>query len=226
VRLWEVLTGEERRAFLWEGGDFLSLAMSGDGKVLAAGRPRAVVLWDVTGLHGERAEKKPASPAQVEALWTALAKDASPAHRAIWRLADAPAQSVPFLAEQLQAQASLDDPKRISRLIADLYDDHFPVRTRAMDELEALGRLAKPALEKELSGRPTLDVRSRIDKLGERMATTEIPPIWLRALRAIEALELSGTPEARQVLEKLADSPAGALLTAEARISVGRMKKR
>lgn len=223
IRLWEVLTGEERRAFRWDGGHFLALALAGDGRSLAAARPGSVVLWDVTGLR--RDGQPEAQPVALEASWAGLAKDAPTAHRAVWRLALTPEQSVPFLAEQLHAQAGLDAPPRIAGLVADLYDDRFTIRTRAADELEALGRLARPALDKELAGRPSLDVRRRIELLLERMDNVVVPPMWLRAFRAVEALELSGTREARQTLEKLAAGAPGARLTEEARAAARRMNR-
>jgi hypothetical protein len=58
------------------------------------------------------------------------------------------------------------------------------------------------------------------------MERTEVPPIWLRALRAVEALELSGTRDARQALEKIAEGSTGGRLTGEAEAAVRRMKRR
>jgi hypothetical protein len=45
-------------------------------------------------------------------------------------------------------------------------------------------------------------------------------------LRAVQALELTGTPEARMVLEALAQGAAGAHQTRESRESLERLSKR
>ena len=50
-------------------------------------------------------------------------------------------------------------------------------------------------------------------------------PERLRALRAVMVLEQIGTPEARQLLEKLSKGAEGALLTEDAKAAVRRMKR-
>jgi dipeptidyl aminopeptidase/acylaminoacyl peptidase len=227
VRLWEVETGEQRHQFSWDGGDFLSLALSGDGRMLASGRPGSAVLWDVTGLSNDgKSEAIEMTQSKLEGFWSALAKDAAGAHRAIWKMAAVPDQAVPFVAKQLETHRGFDDPKRIARFITDLSDDRFAVRAHAADELEALGQLVRDDLEKELAKHPTLDVRKRIEQLQQRMEAVAVPPAWLRVLRAVEVLEHCGTEEARQALRKLGDGPAGSRLTREAQASLRRLEHR
>jgi hypothetical protein len=60
-----------------------------------------------------------------------------------------------------------------------------------------------------------IETRRRIEELLEKV--TGLSPARLQALRAIEALEKTGSREARQVLEALAKGLAGARLTEEAR---------
>jgi hypothetical protein len=55
-------------------------------------------------------------------------------------------------------------------------------------------------------------------------ALTEGAPQPLAELRAVWALELTGTPAARKVLEALAGGAAGARLTREAKEALGRMR--
>ena len=73
--------------------------------------------------------------------------------------------------------------------------------------------------------RPTApaEARQRIDDLLKRLDQTELTPEMLRQVRAVEALERAGTPEARAVLEKLGQGAADAPLTREARAALGRM---
>jgi hypothetical protein len=51
-------------------------------------------------------------------------------------------------------------------------------------------------------------------------------PEELRDLRAVQALEYMGTPEARQVLSSVAQGAAGCRLTEEAQASLKRLMKR
>ena len=61
-----------------------------------------------------------------------------------------------------------------------------------------------PALRKALEAKPDLEARQRVEKLLERLqGTTEIPE-KLRLIRAVEALEIIATAEARELLQRLA----------------------
>jgi hypothetical protein len=68
-----------------------------------------------------------------------------------------------------------------------------------------------------------------VEKLLEKLAGVEGPALsreQVAALRALEVLEKLGTPEAQQVLEKLARGPATDRLTQEAKASVERLLRR
>ena len=133
------------------------------------------------------------------------------------------AQAVPFLQERLKPVAAVDG-KRLAQLIAHLDSDEFTARQKATEALERLGDLAVPALEKALAGKPALEMRTRIERLLET-ADRMPPPEVLRSLRAVEALEHAGTPEARQRLEALAKGADGARLTREAQAALQRLAK-
>ena len=77
---------------------------------------------------------------------------------------------------------------------------------------------APKALETETSA----EVRERVKKLLDE-ADGDTPE-WRQQRRAVEALEVIGTREARGVLESLAKGAQGARLTAEAVGAIGRMK--
>jgi sugar lactone lactonase YvrE len=209
VRQWELLTFKERRILRWEGNDFASLTLSPDSKLLASGGTGTTVVWDATGLHGEPLAKAPVTEQQLEALWSDLASpDAARAGLAIWRLASAPG-SARFLGARLAAQKGFDDPKRIARLIDDLDSKDFEVRRKAGVELEALSLLAEPALRTALAGKPPLEVHRRIEQLLQRLDPKEPPPLWVRTMRSVEALEHLASDEAREVLENLAKCSDG-----------------
>jgi hypothetical protein len=63
------------------------------------------------------------------------------------------------------APARAPDPGQLERWLADLDSDSFEVRDRAGRELEKLGFAAAPALRKALGGKPSPEVRRRVEGL-------------------------------------------------------------
>ncbi len=92
------------------------------------------LVWDLTPARrlGELPVKE-TSAKELAAWWADLAgADAARAQRAVWALADAPKQALPFLGQRLKPIVPPDD-KRVRRWIADLDNDDFldaPGRTR------------------------------------------------------------------------------------------------
>ncbi|HEY7428549.1 MAG TPA: hypothetical protein VH682_30245, partial [Gemmataceae bacterium] len=130
---------------------------------------------------------KPLSPRQLETCWTALAnEDTAEAYNAVWPLVAAPEQAVPFLRKRLQP-VPRPDAKAVAQLIADLDGDDFMVRQNAAEELGKYGDAVTTALQRTLEGKPSLEVRRRIQQLLDqtRVWTAE----RLRDHRAIQALE-------------------------------------
>jgi hypothetical protein len=163
--------------------------------------------------------------ADLDALWSALAAGGFGARKAIWALAGDPQRAVPFLKEKLPPATAALDRKRLAQAVIDLDDDSFAVRQRASEDLEKAGELAEPVLRKALEGKPSAEVRRRVDVLLEKLAEAGTSPEWLRTVRALEALERAGTPEARQVLEALARGTPEARLTREAKATLERLKE-
>jgi hypothetical protein len=90
--------------------------------------------------------------------------------------------------------------------------------------LEGLGELAEPALRQALAGDPPLDLRQRLERLLA-LAAKPSPAGQLRPLRAVEVLELIGSPAARQVVEALARGAPDARLTGAARSAALRLAR-
>lgn len=229
ARLWEVATLQVRRFFKTDDGYTWAVAFAPDGRAVAtAGDDRTVRLWDVTGLAGRT--KPPAPTAdELEALWADLGgPDAPRAYTAVWALAAAPKESLPFLAKRLRPEKVPEvDDKRIARLIADLDDESFEVREKASRELEERWRQAERAARKALAdGKLSAEQRLRIGRLIEKVGGPSLPPEELRALRGVEALERLGRPDGLRLLEELAKGPADAPLTREAKAAVERLAGR
>lgn len=226
VHVWEVATGKEVRAFRGQRGEFAALAFSADGRRLAsAASDSTVVLWDVTLISPERAGAAPGQQ-QIAAWWADLAADdAGRAQAAIWRLAEAPAASLPLLRQRLRPITE-SQANEIARHIADLDSNTFTVRSKAFEQLRNLGLAAAPALRQSLKQNAPLETRRRVEQLLERL--TDRPPEGeaLRTLRALAVLEHARTPEARRLLEALAAGAPVAWLTLEAQAVCARLVPR
>jgi WD40 repeat protein len=227
IHLWEMRTG--RRRVLLEGhkGDVSTLTFSRDGRRLASGsKDTTVLVWDLTdGLA--LSPPKDFTAEQLEAFWRVLGSDdAAKAYRGIWRLATAPAATIPFLRARLRP-VPIVDTKRARQLIADLDDDDFRVRTKAQRELESLGESVAAALRSAAKNPPSPEaerrIKSLLDKIHEQRSRLSAERICM--LRALEVLEQIGTPEASRILSDLADGAAEAQLTEEAKASLERLAK-
>jgi WD40 repeat protein len=225
VRLWDLATSQSCGELLGYQGDGMSLAFSADGKLLATGGADTTVLqWDVADrLRLDLAEAK--APEPLAARWADLAStDARKAYETVWSLARSPTASVGWLSKQLRPVPPAN-AKRVAKLIADLDDEGFETRKSAMQELEALGELAGPALRKALKTATDVDLRLRLQLLLGRL-DDEAGGEQLRTLRALHVLELAGTPAARRLLAELAKGAPGAAMTRQAKASAERLARR
>jgi WD40 repeat protein len=226
VRVWEAASGQERGRLKGHQDSVLSLDFSPNGKLLASGSEDGTVLvWDCQGPVKQGSRKAERTAKELAAAWDDLAADASTADGAIWALADAPTSAVPFLKAGL-VPVTEPDPRRVARLIADLDSDDFAIREKASRELEGMHQAARPALAKALEGRVPPEVSKRLEELLQKVQAAVPPRAVLRQIRAVEALERMGTPEARRLLEALAAGLPEARLTTEAKGALGRLGKR
>jgi WD40 repeat protein len=218
VRLLEVTSGRERHRLAGHLGPVLSLTFSVDGRRLTSGSE------DTTALVWDLASVRPAGSVEDrEAAWADLAgADAARAYQAIRLLAATPT----FFSGRLQPVAAADE-RRLARLIADLDRDEFAARQKAAAELEGLGDRATAGCRKALAEGPSVERRRRLEAILDKQtqAAWLVTPERLRTERSLEALELSSTPEARQVLEKLAGGAPGARLTEEAKAALQRLDR-
>jgi hypothetical protein len=226
IHLWELATGLERRRLPGHerdpdgqsgfGSGVTALAFSPDGKsLISGGGDTTVLIWDIRTPNGERRA--------AEAIWADLAHaDAVAAYDAMCNLAASPSETVRFLGSRLTA-AVAPDPQRTARLIADLDNEQFAVRDRASAALAKLGEAVVPLLRDALARDPTPEVSRRLKALLEKAANQEASGDLLRDIRAIEVLEHIATPEARELLKKLAGGAPEARLTREAKAALERL---
>ncbi len=163
------------------------------------------------------------SPQGLEGLWATLAEDdARTAYQAIQSLVFESEKAVPFLKERMRPVLE-PNANQLSSWIADLDSDEFAVRQKATQALEQLDNLAEATLRKKLAEKPSPEVCRQIEDL---LKSKELRPGVLQALRGLEALELIGNNEATEVLKTMASGTEAAVLTQEAKASMGRLKKR
>jgi WD40 repeat protein len=221
--------------------DFHHVTFSPDGRYLAA-RSEFLAVWDVSAIGRLPDQAGHASPirissprsllgsglekdlseSELKALWRDLGgEDARQSYKAIWRLAAAPDRTVAFLTSRLKPAAPAD-LNQIAQLLRDLDSSDYGTRSKSAKELAQLGDAAGPALRCALKDNPTLELRKRVEHLLTKLDEVP-PPDRLQALRAVEALEMIGTPEARRLLADLAKGAPEDRLTCEALSSLRRL---
>jgi hypothetical protein len=226
IRIWNLNTGQETGCFRGHNGVVGPLAFSSDGRrLISGGWDTTILVWDMNALPQPQAAKLvELSPKELDAFWADLADaDASKAFRSIRTLIRARQQAVSFLKERLRPIAPVA-AEEITAWIADLDNERFETRSKAKAELEKVEELAEPALRRALRKEPSsLEARRRLEALLQRLEGPVTSTETLRRLRAVEALEHIGSPEARQVLQTLTEGAPQALLTRQAKAALKRL---
>jgi hypothetical protein len=187
--------------------DITCFAFSRSGERLATGHvDRIVQVWKTAELLPRRAPAK-VTAEQLPALWQALAGDARGAYVARRALIGAPNLAVELLRGHLQP-GHPPSPEQIAAWIADLNADQFKARDKATQALELWPQLAEPLLRKALEGKPTLEVRRRVESLLEKFAADRPTGEVLRTLRAVAVLSTIGGDDAKAVLGRLTEDGA------------------
>lgn len=221
VRLWEVATGGEivRR----EGQRFsvYSLVMAHDGRRLATvSGDQTILVWDLEHLS----PKQGTAAVPLATCWSDLADtDARIGRQAVEGMRMHGAKTVAFLRERVQP-APPPNAKQLARLIAELGSDDFAARENAMHALEVIGGAAVPALREALAGKLSLEARRRMAQLLQTLDPFAVPTAdALRAIRAVQILEMIADVPAWRLLEEWSRGAPGARLTEEALAALRRM---
>jgi WD40 repeat protein len=229
ICLWEAATGQERHRFQGHEAGITSIAFARDGQLLISGsHDTTALVWDSTGFTtDERRHHWPRpTPKELEALWDELAgPDARKAFRAMAALGTATQDAIPFLEKRLQPTAA-PDRARLTQLVADLDSDEFAVREKATSELQRIGLIAEPSLQKAFAGPLSLEARRRLDFVLKQVQRGILPPRDLQVWRAVEVLERIGTLDARALLERLGQGVADSYLTVDVRAAAARVSRR
>jgi WD40 repeat protein len=226
IRIFEIATLGVRRELTGHADcPIHALAFSPSGRILAsASADTTVLVWDVAGTGPAPLAKTPDAGALEKGWRTLVEDDAARGFAAILDLAATPKETVAWIRERVKPEG-VTDPKRIEKLIGDLGDTQFSVRQGATAELSRMGERVVPALDNALAGKPALETHLRLQSLRKQLANPVLKSDRLRAFRVIEVLERINTPDAREMLQTLADGAPGALLATQASRALARMDK-
>ncbi|MBO0699990.1 MAG: WD40 repeat domain-containing protein, partial [Zavarzinella sp.] len=203
LTVYETGSGGIRRRLRGHRGPIAQAAFTPDGSRLVT------VSDDGTGLVWDVTPPRPAGPVALadgdrQKRWaTLLSADAEAAHRAMGELAADPAGTVAFLKEHLKSTPAPTDAD-LDRLLTGLGATAFADREAAARDLDALGSLAVAKVRAKLAAVTSAEVRQRLEEFLKRHDRPgRTTGARLREIRAVELLEVTGTPEARAVLTEL-----------------------
>ncbi len=192
-----------------------------DGKTLvSAGADTQALAWDVGALGRAAPKVLKLSEGERAGLWKDLLKD-DPAVSA------AAQEKLAMAGDAVVADVRRDvkpvDAALFKKLMKELDDDDFDTRQRAQAKLRERAKSYEAMLRKVLAAKPSLDIYKRLERilaeLPEGLAGSH-----LRDVRAVEVLEMIGSPVAKKVLAEIAAGAEGAELTVRAKAALARLK--
>jgi WD40 repeat protein len=219
VRVWDLMAGLELPPLGSHQGMVRALVFTADGKRLISFDTAGLKLtWNVARIvKSANAKLTRLSDRDFEELWDELGDaDAFNTYRALRHMTADPARTLALLTKHVQPVPP-GDSARLEKLVADLQNASSGVRRKAMTELRKHGEAALGALTQiPQAQRNHQSVNVLMNKLEMLHATPE----RARALKAVQVLEQIGTPEAKQLLDKLAKGAAGTKLTVAAKTAL------
>jgi WD40 repeat protein len=213
IVIWDVLSAKPVHRLRGHEKPVQALAFSPNGRqLLSGGMDTQAFLWNVAPSD----QTTDLSDNDLERLWGELASDnAAIAYHAAWVLAESPDKTLTVFKEKLKPLPS-PDLTRVPRLLADLDNEEFEVREAAFKELQALGPVIEGKLRQILYGKPTLEVRKRVEMLVSEIHHRPLPAAELRQIRALQVLEWIDMPAAMALLEPLAHGAPKLRITQDA----------
>jgi RNA polymerase sigma factor (sigma-70 family) len=218
ARLIELATRSERFRF-HHGAPVDALAYSPDGTRLATGGSRWGLVWDL------RTSPAPLPKTDADA-WAALSGAEAPAGYAAMRYwAARPVEAVRYFTEH-QRPAAVADAKQVAALIDQLDSADFAEREAATKKLGGFGDTIRSQLAKATQT-ATLEASNRLGRLLAPLDDhSRLTGDRLRAVRAVEVLEMLRTPGALRLLRELAAGAPDARVTRDSTAALARLAAR
>lgn len=199
-------------------------AFAPDGRSIATGHTDGTVtIWKVPA----PAALPELKPDAFDKFWDGLVADTPTESRShVHRLLQNPDAAMKLLTAKFTAPVpkpiDIDLPAVIKKFDAPAFAD----RQAAIKKVKELGPRAAPALQEAIRTTESVEVRARSEELLDQMKAgpkTHAAGPDLRAVRAIEALERIGTPEAKKLLEGWTNHVSNPRIASEAAIAVQRI---
>jgi WD40 repeat protein len=225
VRVWSLPECKEIERLEGHRGWVMAVAYTPDGRRLVSGSiDTTALVWDLSRLANKKPPPAELTARELDALWEKLAGNARDGYQAIGKLAAVPGPAVDLLRRKLQP-ARPADARVVARLLGELDSNEFAVRRRAAEELEKLADLAEPAMRQALANKPSPEVRKLLEKILDQVENETLSAEQIRVVRALEVVELAGTPEAAELLAALAKGAPEARLTRWAKAALERRRQ-
>ena len=214
VTVWELARGTKVLELAGHDSPVTQVAFTRDGRGLLSNADLAPVLWDLAP-----------KDLPTDGLWEALASDdAAKAYRAQWALVRDPKAAVALLTGEMKPADLAVPPEQFDKWVAGLDSPQFRVREASEKALVAGGpKVPVGWLRKALADSRADEPRARLTRVLSQREKGPDPVAW-RVSRAVQALELAGTAEARELLKKWS-AAAGTPLADEANEALGRLTK-
>ncbi len=160
-----------------------------------------------------------------EKLWAELrTENELRLDRVVRALKSAPGPTLALVEKQLPPVGK-EALAQVQQRLVDL-DDLLPKhRDEATRALQAVAHRFEPLLRARLEASALGEVRNRLRFILKKMDEEKTPTALVGELRALAVVEGLATPEARELLRKLAEGAPKARITEEARAALGRLEK-
>jgi hypothetical protein len=215
ITLWELASGKRLLELTGHDSGVRDVAFTRDGRGIIGNADLAPILWTLEPRD---------VPRVVANAWQVLAEpDGAKAYWAQWALIKNPPAAVKLLGEQIKPAELALERAQFDKWVAGLDSPRFQVREAAERDLTRAGiKVPVGWLRSAVADSKSDESRAR---LGRILAEREKPhPQEWRLLRAVQALELAGTPEAVALLKSWA-AVDGSPVTEASRGAVGRLTK-
>ena len=224
IILYEAASGLVRRVLHGHRGELSKVVFSLDGRRLVSFNSDLTgLVWDLSLASGA---KGPATAEQVRHAWDLLTNrtDGEDVQRSMALLAASADAALSLFEKQVRPVPPID-PRQIARLVGQLDDADFTVRTKATGELDRLGEDAWLLLCEHQKKSLPLEAARRLGRLVEKHDPMQPSEKRLRELRALEILEQFAQPRASKLLAELAKGAPSSRLTRDAAGALERLHR-